>query len=137
MSNLKKLFGTNPAAEISGVWVTYGSGIRVRVARYNNGNHVIKLAALRKPHWKQLQRQDVEALTLEAELRTRAIAETVLLDWEGITEDDGTPIAYSKEKAFEFLNDPALHDFREFVFTEAMDQAKYRDEAIEDAAKNS
>jgi hypothetical protein len=53
----------------------------------------------------------------EAErMAVECIAETVLLDWKGVQEDEGQPdIPFSKEKAREYLNDPDLLLFRSAV----------------------
>ncbi len=35
------------------------------------------------------------------------LRDTALLDWEGPTNTDGTPLPFSKEKAYEYLSNPA------------------------------
>lgn len=138
MTNLKKQFGVNVNAEIEGVWVPFAAGIEFRVARYNNPAYIMRLAALRKPYWRELQRNPTpELMTREADTLTKCVAETLLVDWKGVTDDDGNAVPYSKAKALEFLSDPALHDVRDFIFEESQNQARYRDAALEDAAKNS
>lgn len=66
----------------------------------------------------------------------RLIVETILLDWAGIENDDGTPMAFSKEKAFDMLSNP---DYSKLV--KAIDWASSvvgEDDigVVEDASKN-
>lgn len=44
----------------------------------------------------------------------QALANGVLLDWEGV-DDDGKPVPYSAETALSYLTDPDLAVFREAV----------------------
>jgi hypothetical protein len=73
--------------------------------------------------------------TLEA-IGTRLLAETVLVDWSGIEDENGEPLPFSKEKAASVLGDPAM-----FVFKNAVEWAAGvvgDDEVVEaqEAAKN-
>jgi hypothetical protein len=136
MGNLKKQFATNVEKEMSGVWVDLAEGVRLRIARWNNPQQVVRTLELQRPYWKQHNRRSPD-IKKQAEILTQVIAETVLVGWDNVTDDAGNAVPYSREKALEYLSDPAMHDFREFVVNEAQDQAKYRDEDLEDAAKNS
>ena len=65
-------------------------------------------------------------------LYIEAIAETVLVGWEGLQDDDGTLIPYSKEKAVEILSNPEYEDFKKLVLDLADEQAVFSAEVTED-----
>lgn len=69
-------------------------------------------------------------------INARLLAETVLIDWSGLEDEDGKPLAFSKAKALEILIDPAF-----IVFRNAVEWAAgivHEDDLveIEDASKN-
>jgi hypothetical protein len=64
-----------------------------------------------------------------------AVADTVLLGWEGIT-DEGKDIKYSKEKAIEWLSDPAKERFFEKVRDEAVKAENFKAQRLQ-KEKNS
>lgn len=45
----------------------------------------------------------------------RALADTVLLGWDGLEGDDGMPLPYSPAKAKELMLDPEMTAFRDAV----------------------
>ncbi|MBS7542528.1 hypothetical protein [Ancylobacter oerskovii] len=47
----------------------------------------------------------------QRKLTAQLYAETILLDWEGLTDDDGAPVAFSMEFAEQVLADPEMRDF--------------------------
>lgn len=63
--------------------------------------------------------------------------ETVLIDWDGITDDDGLTIPYSKDLAGTLLSDPAYRPFRDGVAWAAGVVGEQNTAADEDDAKNS
>lgn len=48
------------------------------------------------------------------------LADTILLDWSGLTDDDGVDIPYSRAKASELLTDPDLRALRDAVHYAAL-----------------
>jgi hypothetical protein len=64
------------------------------------------------PRAERLKGPDATAMR---EMTTKLLAETVLVDWSGIENDDGSPMLYSKAKAQEILSDPNLVVFRKAV----------------------
>ena len=69
-------------------------------------------------------------------LDVRLLAETVLVDWDGIDDDDGEPLEYSKEIAEELLSDPDLEVFHRAVTHAASVVAQQGKDTLETAAKN-
>lgn len=118
-------FATDLELEESGVWVDIGEGARLRVARVGNPRYRKRLRELLAPH-KRLVRIDKLPEDLSDELVIKAFAETILLDWEGLEDDNGEPIEYSVEHAIELLT--GLRDFRMMVAEIANEQEAFRRE---------
>lgn len=67
----------------------------------------------------------------------KVLAEAVLLDWDGLDDDDGRPIPYSSEMAEKLLTDPALPAFRAAVAWAADRVSEEQEERKQDALGNS
>lgn len=67
----------------------------------------------------------------------RCLHEVILLDWEGLQNDDDTPMAYDKGKALTFITDPAFKKFRDAVIWAADTIANDKAEAVNAAVGNS
>lgn len=70
-----------------------------------------------------------------AKITGEALAEHILLDWDGFTEE-GEPLAYSKELALQWLTDPDFETFQGAVFWAASVVQNGREETTEALAKN-
>ena len=127
-------FKTDLGREDGGVWVDLDATARVKIARTGNSRYRDLLRAKLKPH-----RRAIQAETLSDDIADRLLAEvmaeTVLLDWEGLTEN-GAPVAYSTAKARALLSDPAFKDFREMIGQMAGDMELFREQELA-AAENS
>jgi hypothetical protein len=114
LSNLQR----DSAKVEAGEWVDgipgFGSA-RLRV----RGLESVVFNTTRARKERQAQRQDRERDgTLKAEAARRvfgeALAEVILLDWDGLTEG-GAPMPYSAEKARELLTNPDFSPFADAV----------------------
>ena len=74
-----------------------GDGAKIKVARQGNPNHRRISQALAKPHRAQLNSKRGIDPKLAEQLVTQAIAQAILLDWEGLEDDAGKSIPYSVE----------------------------------------
>lgn len=73
-------------------------------------------------------------------IQARCLLETVLLDWRGMVDDDGAPIAYSRDLAETLLSDPDFRAFRDAVVVAATrvgDDDAEGDEALEKNSETS
>lgn len=70
-------------------------------------------------------------------IQAQCLAATVLLDWKGVTDEQGEPVPFAKETALNLLKNPDYVAFRDGVVWAAGQVGANRVEAIEDAAKNS
>lgn len=122
---------TDAARETEGVWVEFGDGAEVLVARAGNSRHEALARKLRKPHEVRFRNGNLPP-DLELALGIEAMAQTILLDWRGFEDDAGQPVPYSTEAARQKLAE--LRDFREAVSLIASDMELYRTERMEEAA---
>jgi hypothetical protein len=75
-----------------------------------------------------------EALVVEV---GRLFAEHILHDWQGLADDDGKPIPYSKDLALRLLTDPANRELVRAVEQCAGEAARIDVQFVEEEIKNS
>lgn len=64
------------------------------------------------------------------------LLDTALLDWKNVTDNDGTPILFSRDAAAKFLLQPEFRGFRDAVLWAAISVAEDTAAGIEDTIKN-
>lgn len=132
--DIRKRFGTDAKREIEGTTVDLGEGASVTVARWNNARHRAALDRLRRPYrslllaGRELPEDVSEAIGIEA------MAETILLDWQGFIDESGQPLAHSREAAQALLTE--VKDFRDQIAFLALQAENFRVDALEQAEKN-
>ncbi|RKY09817.1 MAG: hypothetical protein DRP56_02125 [Planctomycetota bacterium] len=117
-----------------GVWVDYTDGVRLLIARKPNPAFQEYMADLIEPHLASIHAGTFDD-KLDKLLTKKAVAKHVLLGWENI-EENGKPIEYSPENAFELFKNEDLVDLYHFVLTIAHSKERYRYQETETAVKN-
>lgn len=120
----------------NGVWQSIGEdGAALLLAKLPNAKFTARMDALQKPY-RALMRSGGRIPSDRArEITAKAIAETVLLGWRGLTQD-GDEIAYSQEKAYELLSDPRYSALADLTVEMARDHATFSPDDVEADAKN-
>lgn len=132
--NIYDMFRTDAGLEKSGVWLDYGP-FRILVARAGGSNIAFQriLAAKLKPY-----RRQIEMGTMDEGQAKRLLAETyaesVVLDWEGVTDETGTPLEFSKDNVVKILID--LPDLFRDIQDQAGSLAVFRAQGVQEVAKN-
>ena len=121
----------NLEKENEGVWLTYDGDIEVKIARFGNDRYQKIAEALYKPVKKQLQRGSLGSKRA-TELASKAVAKGIIVDWRGIEDDDGNLIPFSEEKAIEFMLNPKLKDFKDWIANESQSIANFENEVLEE-----
>jgi hypothetical protein len=123
----------------TGVWVDYLQGSRVKIA--SSSSHVYKghIARLYKSNRLQLDDTNPDNFRKIQELTAQAMAEKVLLDWDGMDwqNEDGSivhNVPYSPKLGKEVLL--KADAFREFVSEKAGTAGLFKKEIIEEAVGN-
>lgn len=132
-------FRTDATKENEGVWVPLGApddpdGFQLKIARLGNPAYEEMLRKIGKPYVRAIRMGTADPKVI-ADLQKKAMAKHVLKDWKGLQDDDGNPIPYSVEKAYELMS--TLPDFFDLVYSLAQEQDLFRAQLQEDSAKNS
>lgn len=106
-------FRTDLDREVEGVWVDIGKGAKLKIARIGNPKYKEVFSEQAKPYRRQIRSGNLSDEVAERIL-AKSLAETVLLDWEGL-EENGEPLPYSKKAALDLLTNPQYKDFRDLV----------------------
>lgn len=130
--DIKKQFGTDKKKEHEGVWIPTGTDSKLLIARVGNKNYMEAFKRLSAPHKVSLRNRNLPPDIAE-KIAVEAIAESILLGWEGLTED-GKKIPYSKEQAIRLLT--TYPDFAEQVGQLANDIENFKGEQEAATAKN-
>jgi hypothetical protein len=119
--DIKKAFGIDKDGANNGKWFDMPEGARVKVAKLGNPRFVAEVQRLQKPHI-TLLRSNLDTSDLVNEITIKAMARTIVLDWEGF-ELDGEEFPYSVENAENLLEN--FQPFKEFVSKISADDASY------------
>jgi hypothetical protein len=132
------LYETDMSKEVDGFWYPVNKSISIKMARAGGANMAFTKAMEQKTrsHRKRggaFEGDNVD-VELANELMREAFAETIILDWKGVTNKEGKKIAYSPAAAVKLLTDlPDLFiDLREA----AGSAANFRAEGIKEDVGN-
>ncbi len=75
-------------------------------------------------------------IELRQKLDREVVIEAGLLDWDGLENDEGEPLPFSKDKAVELLNDPDFDTLLQLIRGACRAVAVSQADITEDAAKN-
>jgi len=139
--SLYKQFKTDKKLETEGVILEYGLNskkqpMRIRVARAGGANVAFSKALERatRPHRKALQSGTMDNKLADS-IYKDVFAETVLLGWEGIEDENGEAMAFNKDNVVKLFTD--LPDLFADVREQAQGIAIFREEVREDDLGNS
>lgn len=130
-------YGTNKSLEVEGVWVDYGGGAKLKLGRAGPTNPTFKRLVEKNFRAKAGTKNRVRNIA-EEEAREKIIqtyAQAVVLDWEGVTDENGNPLTFSKENVVKVFTD--LPDFFNLVQEDAQNYATFQQEAEEEDQGNS
>lgn len=127
-----KAYATDKTREIEGSWEEIAEGTRLLVARVNNPEYLKRYRRIPRAIRQQIQNGLMGDEQTDAVI-CRMLADTILLDWEGLS-DEGRTLSYSKEKAYEMLR--KYPDFRELVWGMANDMSRFKAEDAKETEKN-
>lgn len=131
-----KTYKTNGANETDGIVLDYGDSGKIRIARAGGSNRKyteqLRLKLL-KPYERQIANN-----TMDEEASTRIFAEiyasTIILGWEGVSDENGKPLAFTRDNVIKLLTDlPEL--FRD-IQDAAQKFSNFREAELDEERKN-
>lgn len=126
-TNLDIDYKTNEDLEKNGVNMALNKDVSFRVRRFNSSNPRVKaaMATYYKPYARLIEMGTMPPEKAE-ELNIRLFIDVCLVSWEGLTDENGEPIPFSKEKAFDVLK--SLPDVFATLWKNANDFANFKEE---------
>jgi hypothetical protein len=87
--SLKKKFKTDKKCEAEGVWLDYGEGQRIRIARAGGANARFRVESQKifRKYRRQIQ-LGILGDDIQERIAREVYAKTIILEWEGVTKDD-------------------------------------------------
>ncbi len=138
--SLFKQFETSPDLERKGVLLDYGKNkdgtdIMIRIARAGGANKQYdkRMEILTKPMRRQIQNETVEAEAIDRVFR-KVWAETVVLGWEHVQDEDGKEIPFSVDNCIALFE--KLPDLFADIQEQSRKAALFRQENLEADGKN-
>lgn len=138
--SLFKLFATDKKIEKEGIVLEYGENskgktIGIRIARAGGGNsaYTKRMEALVKPYRRAIQNETIETETLDKIQRT-AYAETVILDWENVEDENGVELPFTVENCIDLMK--KLPELFKDIQEQSQKVALFREEILEVETKN-
>lgn len=125
-------FETDPSATDDGVLFEIIPGVKFRVRRFNSKKVTAVRERLLKPY-KHLTKNGQELPDDIATLiGTKQLAEAVIVDWEGVIDENGIELPYSVKNAYVLLE--RLPDVKDEIAAFSLNVANYlaaeRDEEV-------
>lgn len=104
------------------IWIEGPESARFKIRSAESNLYRSRIAALARKENPHKLRKDPN---LQRDMTIEAMADTILIDWEGIT-DSGQPLPCTPANKLKLL---AIPEIRELISTEAQDLANFRREA--------
>lgn len=116
----------------NGVWLALGGNAKVKVGYIKSERYRKIYGDLCREHRALLRTGDADAAE---KILNLAIADGLVLDWEGLTED-GKKLPYSQETARRIISDPEYKEFRDYIYDYAIQRDNFVEEEIKEGSKN-
>jgi hypothetical protein len=134
MSSFKAMYSTSRELENDGVWVTLGDDIQVKIRRANSKKSKDVRKRLEKPYLSMIRR-DTLPDNVQEQIVAKHVAEGILIDWKGMTDDEDKELPFSLEAAVKLCTD--YPDFRDDVINLAVEAGTFKAQVLEDTRGNS
>ena len=135
MTSLYESLEVDRGAKEDGVWVAVLDGVEIKVASTDSKRYRDVSRRLMKPYFKILQAGGRIPDDKQVEIAVVIAADSLLLDWKGVTDRDGNELPFSRENVIKVLTD--LEVLRNMVAEIAGEAETFNKAALELAVKNS
>lgn len=136
MASPYDLFKTSAQAEKEiGIDLDYGA-FKIRIARAGGANReFIKCLTRKRKPYRNLIDNDAMDSALADKIMAEVFAETIILGWDGVTDEKGKALPFTRENCIKLLID--LPDLLQDIQVQASTAANFREKELAADAKNS
>lgn len=124
-----KKYAVDKDAVSQGTWVLFDEGVEIKIASLKSDEAKKLRRKLEAPYRAM---REIPAHVQE-DILTKMLAQVVVKDWKGLTDEEGNAITFSVEKADELLR--KYPEFLEDVIVAATSRETFREDGVE-AVKN-
>lgn len=125
-TNLHSAFGTNKESETDGVWVSITDTVEFKIRRL--GGHNAKLISKRHAELFQPYAKAKENNALsedkEEQLNIKLFVDSVIVDWKGLTGEDGKELKYDPSIAADLLVE--MPDLFQLLMEESQNKSLFK-----------
>lgn len=127
-TNLDKLFSSDKAIETDGKWFLMAENVEFKMKRFGGANsvEVNKLNAKYLGKYQKLISKGLLDKEVEAGLYVKVFVEASMVDWKGLSDDEGNDIPFTKEAAQDLFK--RLPDLLDLAMEFSMDKEEYRED---------
>lgn len=95
--NLGNIYAFDKGAYEEGTWVTLGNGIKIKVRSPQSAHSRAVRKKLEAPHASLTRGGRELPDDVQEDLLIKQLSQSLIMDWKGVTEDDGTVIPATPE----------------------------------------
>lgn len=133
--SLYKQFGTDKNLETSGIILQYGEGVEIRIARAGGSNkRYQKSMTQRSKPYRRAMANDTLGNDVAEKMLAEVYAESVVLGWEGVTDEQGEALEFNFDNCVKVLTD--LPDLFADIREQAQKSALFRTDDLDEDVKN-
>ncbi len=133
-SSLRDFIPDSDKESVSGVWIEYPGGIRIRILRAGGTNEKFKRAtsAALKPYRRQIER-DMISNEVVTDLARRVYSLHIVVDWQNVRDIDGNAVPCTPSNVYEFFK--AVPELFEDIQRAAVNLANFVEDEAEEAGR--
>lgn len=133
--SIYRKFKTSKDQEQQGVWLDYGDGVEIRIARAGGSNKkFLKCAERFQRKYKRQLELEILPNDVAYDAAIQMYAESVVLEWKGVCGEDDQPLECTRENVVKVLSD--LPDLFADIRAQATNHQLFKEYLDEQAAGN-
>lgn len=116
-----------------GIWKEF-DGAKFKIARAGSVEYMRAKEKLERPYRKKIEKGTL-SVDVSRDINLKALAQTILIGWDGVNDEAGEAIPYDEELGVQALTDDP--DLLEFVMDVSLDNENFAIERKKAIAKKS
>lgn len=127
-------FATDTASEEDGKWFELGQGTRIKLRSFQSERSLKVRENLESPYLALKRSGKGIPQTEQETLLIKQMAQAIIVDWEGFTDENDAPVAYNAKTAEKMLNE--YREFRNLVARLVTDDDAFKIQEKLESEKN-